>query len=477
MGSERDFDVIVVGSGAAGLSAALSATEAGASVLVVESEGVVGGSSRLAGGVVMASRSKLQKAAGIEDEEGALYREYMSINGWDLSAGPVRAWASSLGETVDWLSANGVPFYEQMIFGGDESRARGHCVEGGGQALVSALAAACKKAGVDIALGRRVERLVVEDGTVVGIESGGETLTAGSVVLATGGFGANPALLEQFYPSSYVEDETFYIGADGARGDHVEFAEQLGAQLTGVDRGLRMLNPGVDKVHEAFLPGWTILVDRNGHRFTDETAPYGILDALMRNRGNVGFVIFDDACVRPPADKADRYRDAYKQVWPNHAPFRPKHYTAEVMELFADHERVHIANTVEELADAIGLPRAELAGEIDRYNGLVAAGADTDYNKPAKFLNPLSTGPFYAVEVRPTAVAHTGYGLKIDESGAVVSRNGHAIDGLFAAGECTGGISGRVYMGSGSSLSSAAGFGRISGAAAAKRAARTAVTV
>lgn len=467
--TNHDFDVIVIGSGAAGLAAGLSALEQGASVLIVESQSEPGGSSRLAGGVVMASRSRLQQAAGIEDAEGNLFREYMSLNAWDLSAGPVQRWAEALGETIDWLQDHGVPFYEQLIFGGDESRPRGHCVDGGGQALVRALAAAYGARGGEIAFGRRVDSLAVEGDEVVGVVSGGETLTAAAVVLATGGFGANPERLAEFYPSAWVDGETFYIGAEGAQGDHLNFAEQLGAQLTGFDRGLRMLNPGVDKVHEAFLPGWTVLVDQNGRRFADETAPYGILDALMRNRDNVGYVIFDDACLNPPAELADRYRDAYKQVWPNHAAFRPKHYTAEVMELFADHERVHIAETVEELAASIGIPEVDLRGEIDRYNDLVEQGEDADYAKPAKFLNPLSTGPFYAVEVRPTAVAHTGYGLKIDESGRVLSQTGRVIAGLYAAGECTGGISGRVYVGSGSSLASATGFGRICGQTVAER--------
>ena len=472
-----DFDVIVIGSGAAGLSAGLSAIEHGASVLIVESQGEVGGSSRLSGGVVMASRSTLQQAAGIDDAEGNLFREYMSLNAWDLSAGPVRRWANSLGETIDWLQGHGVPFYEQLIFGGDESRPRGHCVEGGGQALVKALAAAYTARGGEIAFGRRVDSLAVEGGDLVGVVSGGETLTAAAVVLASGGFGANPDRLAEFYPSAWVPGESFYIGADGAQGDHLDFAEQLGVQLTGFDRGLRMLNPGVDKVHEAFLPGWTILVDRHGRRFADETAPYGILDALMRNRGNVGYVIFDEACLNPPAALADRYRDAYKQVWPNHAAFRPKHYTAEVMELFAEHERVHIADTVEALAASIGIPDVDLRGEIDRYNDLVALGEDADYAKPAKFLNPLATGPFYAVEVRPTAIAHTGFGLKIAEAGRVLARTGQVIPGLYAAGECTGGISGRVYVGSGSSLASATGFGRICGQTVTERLSQTPVSV
>jgi fumarate reductase flavoprotein subunit len=463
-----DFAVIVIGSGLGGLAAALTATENGCrDVLVVESEGVLGGSTRLSGGVVMGSRSRLQRAAGIEEAEDDLFSDYLAINIWDVATGPVRRWAARSGETIDWLEQRGVPFYERLIFSGDDRRPRGHCVDGGGQAIVDALVSRCRETGVEFVLGNRVDELVRENGRVTGVRSGGETLTAGAVVVATGGFGANPDYLARYYPIAWEEGETFYIGAPGARGDHIRFAEQLGAQLTGENRGLRMLNPGVDTLHEAFLPGWTILLDKQGNRFCDETAPYGILDSLMKARDNVGFVVFDDAALRPPPELADRYADAYKQVWPNHAKFKPKHYTADVMDQFKDHPRVHIADSLATLAASTGIPEANLRGTVARYNQLVTAGEDTDFGKAGRFLNPISTPPYYAVEVRPTAIAHTGYGLRIDDHARVIGVDGDVIPGLYAAGECTGGIVGPTYSGSGSSLASAAGVGRMAGEAAA----------
>jgi fumarate reductase flavoprotein subunit len=264
-----------------------------------------------------------------------------------------------------------------------------------------------------------------------------------------------------------VPGETFYIGSEGARGDHLKIADQVGAQVTGENRGLRMLNPGVDTLHEAFLPGWTVLLDTRGQRFCDETAPYGILDSLLKARGDVGFVVFDDAALRPPAELAERYGDAYKQVWPNHAKFKPKHYTADVMEQFKDHERVHTAASLDALAESVSIPADDFCGTIARYNHLVDAGEDTDFGKAARFLNPISTAPFYAVEVRPTAIAHTGYGLRIDDHARVIGVSGSLIEGLYASGECTGGIVGPTYSGSGSSLASAAGIGRMAGEAAA----------
>ncbi|KOS58206.1 FAD-dependent oxidoreductase [Rhodococcus rhodochrous] len=465
---DKDFEIIVIGSGLAGLASALTAVERGCrEVLVVEAEGVLGGSTRLCGGVVMGSRSRLQTAAGIEDAEDDMFKEYMAINVWDVSAGPVERWAARSGETIDWLQDNGVPFYERLIYSGDDRRPRGHCVEGGGQAIVDALVARCREVGVEFALGNRVDELIYTDGRVTGVRSGGEDLTAEAVIVATGGFGANPEYLAQHYPIAWVPGETFYIGSQGARGDHLKFSTQVDAQLTGENRGLRMLNPGVDTMHEAFLPGWTVLLDKRGHRFCDETAPYGILDSLLKARDNVGYVVFDDAALRPPADLADRYADAYKQVWPNHAKFKPKHYTADVIEQYKDHERIHIAESLDALAESIGIPADDLCGTIARYNHLVETGEDTDFGKAGRFLNPISTAPFYAVEVRPTAIAHTGYGMRIDDHARVIGVDGNLIEGLYAAGECTGGIVGPTYSGSGSSLASAAGIGRMAGEAAA----------
>jgi len=468
--SEHDVEILVIGSGAAGLAAATAAHDAGCRrILVAEAEGVVGGSSRLSGGVVMASGSGHQRKAGIEDEPSRLFHEYMQLNQWNIEAAAVRRFAEETGRTVDWLVDQGVEFHDELIFGGDETVPRSHLVVGGGQGLIDGLHRQCRERDIDIALGQRVERLVVSAESVVGAAIGEDEITADAVIVATGGFGANPEKIQELFPSAWHEGEgwTWYIGAEGSRGDALGFGEQVGAQVLGYDRGLRTLNPNFWKVNEAVLPGWLVMVDANGHRFIDETAPYGIIDRAVRARGNQAFMVFDDAAIHPPAELADRYASSYKAEWPGHGPFRPRNWNADVVDAMVGQGRIHHADTLEDLATQMGIPARILVGSITRYNAGVAAGHDFDYLKPEKFLMPVSTGPFYAALVRPTIIAFTGTGLRIDSSGRVLHQYGHAIAGLYAAGECTGGIIGDCYMGSGNALANCTTFGRIAGQTAA----------
>ena len=419
----------------------------------------------------MGSRSQVQRAAGIEENEDDLFADYRSLMRWDVMAGPVQQVTRSSGETIDWLAGHRVPFHERLIFGGEERRPRSHAVDGGGATLVAALHRAAVGAGVEVALGLRVDRLLVRDGAVVGAAVGDDELQAGSVILATGGFGASPDKLAALFPSAWDPDRTWYIGHEGARGDALDLGAQVDAQVTGHDRGLRTLSPGGTSINEALMPGWTVLLDPEGRRFADETAPYGVLDNAVRTHGNRCTVLLDADCLEPPAPLADRYRDAYKQVWPNHAPFRPRHYRTDVVKLMVTQGKAFQSDSLAELAVTVGLNRTAVVGEIDRYNDFCDEGVDRDHGKGSKFLLPLRTAPFTAVPVYPVTVNVTGAGLRVDDQARVVGADGRPITGLFAAGECVGGLLGPLYMGSGNALALATGLGRIAGAAAACRAA------
>lgn len=462
--SDRDVDVLVIGSGAAGLAAALTAREQGAAaVLVAEAEPIVGGSSRLSGGLMMGAGTRYQRALGIDDDADRLFHDYLQLNRWDVDIAAVRRLAEEAGPAIEWVGDLGVTFHDGLVYGGDEPVPRVHVPIGRGQAVVDVLAAACRAADVDIALGRRVDRLLVDGGRVTGVAVGDDAITAGAVVIAAGGFGAAPDLLAEHFPSAAATGAAWYIGADGSRGDALTLGRQVDAQLIGHDRGLRLLHAGFDSIYEAYLPGWIMLVNAEGRRFADETAPYGIMDFLMRRQGDQAFAVFDDDVLQR-ATAAGIAR--YKQTIPGSTKRQSPHWNADIVEQMVAAGKMWSAPTVDALAAAAGLPAAALRASVHRYNESVAAGEDLEFAKSASFLEPIATAPFYAAELRPATVCFTAFGLRVDRDGQVLSQNGGPIPGLFAAGECTGGIVGAQYVGSGNSYANCLAFGRIAGRAA-----------
>jgi len=470
--TEVDFDVIVVGSGAAGLSAALAATQDGASVLVAEGEGIVGGSSRLSGGLMMGAGTRYQKALGIEDSPEALFHDYMTLNQWKVESAVVERLTQRAGAAVEWLGDLGVEFYDQMVYGGDETVPRVHCPIGRGQAVVDVLYARCREAGVEFALGQRIDRLLTDpSGAVRGAAVGEDEITAAAVVVATGGFGANDDKRRELFPSVYDTEWSYYIGADGSRGDALEFTRELNAQVTGYNRGLRLLHTDFDRMYEAYIPGWLTLVNRDGRRFCNETAPYGIMDGLMAEQGDVAFAVFDH---RRLVEATELGVARYKQSIPGSTKRQSPHWNLDIIEMMLKEGKVHRTDSLGELAAAIGVPADHLQATVDRVNELVELHEDIDYLKDPKFLEPIAEGPFYAVEVRPATCCFTACGLRIDRDARVLDESGRPIAGLFAAGEVTGGVIGPRYVGSGNSYGNCVTMGRVAGQSAAAVAASAA---
>jgi fumarate reductase flavoprotein subunit len=462
--STPDFDVVVIGSGAAGLSAALSAAEEGASVLVAESEGIIGGSSRLSGGLMMGAGTRYQRALGIEDSPEALLHDYMTLNQWKVESAVVERLTQRAGAAVEWLGDQGVEFYDQMVYGGDETVPRVHCPIGRGQAVVDALYARCRERGVEFALGQRIDRLVVENGAVRGVAVADDEITAGAVVIASGGFGASDEKRKELFPSVYDTGWSYYIGADGARGDALDFTRAVDAQITGVNRGLRLMHTDFDRMYEAYIPGWLVLVNRQGRRFCNETAPYGIMDGLLSEQGDVAFAVFDHQRL---VEATELGVARYKQSIPGSTKRQSPHWNLDIIEMMVKEGKVHVADTIEELARSIGVPATHLAATVDRVNEVHRLGEDIDYLKDPKFLEPITVGPFYGVEVRPATCCFTACGLRIDRDARVLDSAGRPIPGLLAAGEVTGGVIGPRYVGSGNSYGNCVTMGRVAGQTAA----------
>lgn len=454
---DRDYDVIVVGAGGAGLAAAHMAARAGARVLVVEAGDKAGGSTALSGGVFYAAGTSLQRQAGIEDTPEALYRYYLHINQYKLEPALVRRLCHDATPAFEWLVGLGVDFPEENLYcsGVDKIR-RGHRARGHGAEIAEVLEGSLSGLAVDVALRSRVQDLLVEDGRVAGILVEGDRVTAGAVVLATGGFGANRQLLAELYPTAAAQGElSWYIGSAHSQGDGIRIGRRLGAGITRPDRGLLLMTPGWEKELETYLPPWLIHVTHEGRRFVDESCEYSILSELLNEQtARECFAIFDEAA----------RREARSITAPN--------WSADRLAHFAACGQIAQADRLEDLAAQLGIDAATLATTVAAANRAAETGRDAHFFKPAEHLKPIATPPFYGARIRPAIVCWTGTGLRIDPEARVLDQADRPIAGLYAAGETTGGMFGPCYAGGGASIGNAIVFGRVAGSNAAAEAGR-----
>lgn len=457
----RDCDVIVVGGGGAGMAAAIAAAEAGASVTLFEASKNAGGSTALSGGVFYAAGTSVQKAAGVSDDVERMYRYYMAINQWNIEPSIVRRFCDEAAPTLEWLIARGVPFDPAGLYvSGVDDAPRGHHTTGSGLVLFNALLGVAGARGVDVHTGVRVEGLALDGERVCGVTAQGETMRAGAVVLAAGGYGANRRMLAEFNPEVAAEDErwSFYFGAESSRGDGIAMARAIGAAVAGKGRLLVNASPGFSRDVADFHPPWLVFVNTDGRRFMDETAPYCVNGHLIAAQpGRKCFAIFDEPT---RASSPSRHPFADKLGVGDFA------YSGERLLEEAKKGRVLVADTLEALAAKAGIHAATLTGTVAAYNAEVARGGDSRFLKQGD-LKPIAKPPFYAAEVHAASFGATSAGVQIDAEARVMHQSQRPIPALYAAGETTGGVLGDRYVGGGNYISSAIIFGRIAGANAA----------
>ncbi len=459
-----DFDVVIIGSGFAGHCAALEAAAAGVRVLMVESEGAVGGSSKLSTGMMMAAGTRFQKERGIDDEPDRLFRHYVTANQWLVQPSLARRLCYDAPETLEWLSDLGVEVID-VIKSGEEDRARGH-VTHGGAAIIETLSGQLNQFGnVDIALGTRVDRLVQKDGAVAGIGVGADEISAGAVIVATGGMSANHDMLDRWMPGvlDQANGPLYHQSTPWARGDAIVLAEQVGAQILS---GLGSRAPAWP-FGGGYLPGYMMVVNRLGRRFYNESESYSASEvAFLSQPGTLGFMVFDDASKRAMVRPSDV--EPYMRILLPETDYLQQAWTSAAVDDHVALGHVFRADTIEALAQQMGLPEANLAGSVKRYNQLVDAGEDSDYLKPAEVLRPITTAPFYGVQMKLNMLALTAIGMRTDHEACVIHENSLPIPGLYAAGECVGGVLGSIYVGSGNSVANCTVFGRVAGRNAAR---------
>ena len=495
--STVDTDIVIVGAGGAGMTAALTATSEGKSVVIVESQPVVGGNSVRATGGMNAGKTVYQdenefgESAGVEktlktaaekyadnatitalaktvSEQWAAYQadpkgyfdsvELMEldtmIGGKGLNNPElVETLCSNSADAIDWLDEHGITLHSVSSFGGASVKRIHRPVDGDGKTvsvgsyMIPLLQENCDKAGVQTLLNTTATEILTDaNGAAVGVKAtgaSGETVTvnAKAVVLATGGFGANLDMVTKYKPELKGFMTT---NAAGAQGQGIEMATAIGADTVDMDQ--IQIHPTVEAntaalITEGLRGDGAVLINAEGKRFIDEVGTRDVVSAAeIAQTGSYSWLVVDQAMV-----------DASSVI----QGYIKKGYTVT-------------GETYEELGKAMGVDETAFAETMNTWNGYVEAKNDPDFGRTS-FANPLNTAPYYAIKVT-AGVHHTMGGLKINTNTEVLKADGSVIPGLFAAGEVTGGVHGANRLG-GNAVADFTVFGRIAGAAASKYAA------
>jgi fumarate reductase flavoprotein subunit len=460
------YDVIVVGGGGAGLSAAIKAHERGARCIVLEADRKLGGATMLAGGVFYAAGTSVQRAAGIvNDTPDAMFEYVMTLNQWAVRPDLIRIMADLGAEYVDWLIALGTEFPpEWLVCSGVESVPRGHASRGAGTGVAGPLVNRAGALGIETAVATRVESLIQRDGRVVGVRAGGMDLYAPTTIITTGGFGNSAEMRGRLFPSAaFHGHHTWAVHEDAPYilGDGIRMAEALGADIVGYDSGLLLATSGFMHSVEPFLPPWLMIVNEQGVRFMSETAYYAVSGYLLNEQtGRHAFAIFDEPTMLE-AGTDTRHADPYNTGMPV-VTWNPDMIRENLAK-----GRVRKAGTLAELATLCGINVLTLEQTVARYNADCREGHDGLFFKKAFKHFAVEKAPFYAVEIRPAIIGLTAAGLDIDAQCHVLDRHKRPIPGLFAAGEVLGCIHGKRYAGGGMAIANAIIFGGEAGIRAA----------
>lgn len=440
---ELTADVVVVGGGGAGMTAAVRLAEQGKHVILFEKASFLGGAISVSGGNQVIMGSKLQAENGVTDDSVESMVADFQANGANKNNEEILTlFAENVGSATDWLVEHcGVGFAEGLHQLGEYTHNRELAYTGGGAGFAETMRKAVADSGAEVYLSTKVESLITDDnGAVVGVKAVSTdgntdyTVSAANVILATGGYGNNKEMLTDEMKSA------LYYGPATSTGEGIQMAQAVGAQTANMEYGKRYPNgievdTGLAKSTIAGnIAGWTmsaILVNQEGSRVVNEKASNRtILETELQQTGGELFLLLDSETFEVWKSKLSEAGISESDI--------EKYLEANgtTTPVFAHGE------TLEEAAAAAGIDADALKATVERYNGFVAAGVDEDFGRAEAYLTmPIGDGPYYIIEQKPRFATTMG-GLVVNTSMQVLSTSGSPIAGLYAAGENCGQVMG-----------------------------------
>jgi fumarate reductase flavoprotein subunit len=456
--SPADFEftvpVLIAGGGACGAAAALAARDAGAEVLVLEQDPVPRGTTSMSQGLICAAGTKAQAAAGIEDSPDQFFDDIIAKTRGQTDRVLARTIADQAGRCVDWLTErHDIPYGLDVRFRAayGHTQPRVHCWLGhGGADVLQLLHARVAASGADVLLGARlIDVFGDEEGRVVGVEierpdCARERIGCQALVMALGGFAANPQMVGAHMPEAA---NAWYNGHEGAHGDAMRLGQRLGAAVAdmGSYQGYGMLtDPQGISVPPGVLIEGGVMVNARGERFLDETDDIaGMVHPVLAQPGGRAWVVFDAAIE-------------------GRCGYIPE--TAQLTELNA----AKCADNIPELARLMEVEPSILEATLAETRAARVEGRPDRVGRRWDADAPPSS-PYRALRVRG-AIYHTQGGLQVDGSARVQRANGTRLPNLFAGGGSARGVSGPSYWGylPAMGLCAATTLGMIAGSSAAE---------
>lgn len=433
---DKSVDFVVIGGGAAGLSAAARAVENGLSVVLIEKLAFVGGSSAICGGGSAVACTDLQKSKGLKDSKELLFEDLMRVGGNLNDPNVVKAFCDYNLEVYNWFMKKGGKLNSEHLTG-NASVLRNHQLNPG--SILSSLKKFAESKGVEILTSTPAKRLAYDAKShrIVGVfaEQKGKKISIEAkkgVLIASGGFARNKELLAKYVPRMANTRTICGMGCDG---DGLKMAQAYGCDISDMPyiKATFAFNTDPRSINDSAYPYWLggIVVNKQGKRFVDESIPKkDVGDFVLEQEDGIGYIIYDEP-IRQESLKVVRNNGSVLE-------------TEERGLLFK-------GNSIEEVAKKAGLDPKAVLETVEKYNADVREkGYDTVFGRKhiagrIGKLREIKNGPFYVFP--GTAVLLATYcGIKINENTEVVDVWGDKIPGLYAAGEVTGGFHGKTYL-------------------------------